>query len=163
MGSGSGWYADKYSMFVHYGLYSIPGGVFRGEPVKEGYSGQILTFGIGFSDWYEAYTQVCGGSFDAEALVALAKAGGMRSIVFTSKHHDGFCLFNTSTTPYNSVDIPHLARARPRGRACQCVPPSGLGLWYLLFAHPEVSLITGGAFFFAQCRTPLRPNTISTT
>ena len=99
------WWGDKYSMFVHYGLYSIPGGVWNGNPVKDGYSEQILTFGIGFSDWYEAYTRKFDArNFDAEAIVALAKQGGMRSIVMTAKHHDGFCLFRTQTTSYNSFD-----------------------------------------------------------
>lgn len=99
------WWGDKYSMFVHYGLYSIPAGVWNGNPVKEGYSEQILTFGIGFSDWYEAYTRKFDAkNFDAEAIVALAKQAGMRSVVMTAKHHDGFCLFHTQTTSYNSFD-----------------------------------------------------------
>ncbi len=104
------WYGDKYSLFVHYGLYSIPGGVFQGEPVTKGYSEQILTFGIGFSDWYEAYTQqLDAAKFDAQEIVALAQKGGMRSVVMTSKHHDGFCLFDTETTDYNVMNTP------PRG------------------------------------------------
>lgn len=99
------WYGDKYSMFVHYGLYSIPGGVFEGEPVRRGYSEQILTFGIGFSDWYERYAREFSAEhFDAKAIVALAKEAGMRSVVMTSKHHDGFCLFRTRTTDYNAYD-----------------------------------------------------------
>lgn len=98
------WYGDKYSMFIHYGLYSIPAGVFDGEPVRRGYSEQILTFGIGFSDWYEAYRHdFTAERFDARAIVDLAKASGMRSVVITAKHHDGFCLFDTATTEYNSV------------------------------------------------------------
>ncbi|TFH95329.1 alpha-L-fucosidase [Porphyromonas levii] len=103
----SNWYADKYSMFVHYGLYSIPAGVFDGKPIERGYSEQILTFGIGFSDWYEAYTrEFTAEHFDADKIVALAKAGGMRSVVMTSKHHDGFCLFDTKTTDYNVMNTP---------------------------------------------------------
>lgn len=99
------WYGDKYSMFIHYGLYSIPGGVFNGTPVTKGYSEQILTFGIGFSDWYEAYAkQFSAEYFNAEKIVDLAKESGMRSIVITSKHHDGFCLFKTGTTKYNSTE-----------------------------------------------------------
>ncbi len=101
----SDWFGDKYSMFIHYGLYSLFGGVFDGEPVREGYSEQILTFGVHFSDWYEAATRdFVAGSFDADSIVALAKKAGMRSIVLTAKHHDGFCLFKTATTKYNSFD-----------------------------------------------------------
>lgn len=101
------WYGDKYSLFVHYGLYSIPAGVFDGKKVERGYSEQILTFGIGFSDWYEAYArEFTADRFDADSIVALAKEGGMRSVIMTSKHHDGFCLFNTATTPYNVMNTP---------------------------------------------------------
>lgn len=99
----AGWFGDKYSMFIHYGLYSIPGGVYDGQPVQRGYSEQILPFGIGFSDWYEAYTRsFTAEHFDAEGIVELARSSGMRSIVLTSKHHDGFCLWKTETTDYNA-------------------------------------------------------------
>ena len=98
------WFADKFSMFIHFGLYSQLGGVWEGEPVKQGYSEQIQSFAGIFSDWYaeEAYG-FDPVNFDADAIAQLAKAGGMRSIVFTSKHHDGFCMFDTKTTKYSSV------------------------------------------------------------
>ena len=46
------WHGDKYSMFIHFGLYSVAGGVWDGEPVREGYSEQIQSFAGIFSDWY---------------------------------------------------------------------------------------------------------------
>ena len=46
------WLADKYSMFIHFGLYSHFGGVYDGEPVRQGYSEQIQSFAGIFSDWY---------------------------------------------------------------------------------------------------------------
>lgn len=99
------WAGDKYSMFIHYGLYSIPAGVWDGKPVRVGYSEQILTFGIGFSDRYEALARsFTAEGFCADSIVKLAKQAGMRSIVMTAKHHDGFCLFRTHTTKYNSYD-----------------------------------------------------------
>lgn len=144
VGARADWYGDKYSMFVHYGLYSIPGGVYNGVPVERGYSEQILTFGIGFSDWYEAFADDFSAEhFDADEIVALAKAGGMRSVVMTSKHHDGFCLFDTETTTYNSVD------ATPSGRdligeLAQACHDAGLGFgiyfslidWHYPYAVP---------------------------
>lgn len=102
----SDWHSDKYSMFIHFGLYSHFGGVWDGEPVRQGYSEQIQSFAGIFSDWYaeEAYG-FDPVNFDADAIARLAKAGGMRSIVFTSKHHDGFCMFDTRTTRYSSVHM----------------------------------------------------------
>lgn len=100
----SDWHLDKYSMFIHFGLYSHFGGVWDGEPVRQGYSEQIQSFAGIFSDWYgeeaAVFDPVC---FDADEIARLAKQGGMRSIVFTSKHHDGFCMFDTKTTTYSSV------------------------------------------------------------
>lgn len=105
------WLDSKYSMFIHFGLYSKLGGVWDGKPVKDGYSEQIQSFAGIFSDWY-GYTAL---SFDpekwnADSIVSLAKRAGMRSIVFTSKHHDGFCMYHSQYTDFNIVD------ATPYGR-----------------------------------------------
>ena len=100
------WSSDKYSMFIHFGLYSHLGGVWEGEPVRQGYSEQIQSFAGIFSDWYaETAYEFKPGKFDADEIAQLAKDAGMRSIVFTSKHHDGFCMFDTQTTEYNCVDM----------------------------------------------------------
>ena len=46
------WHDGKYSMFIHFGLYSVLGGVWDGKPVTQGYSEQIQSFAGIFSDWY---------------------------------------------------------------------------------------------------------------
>ena len=98
-------------MFIHFGLYSHLGGVWDGQPVKSGYSEQIQSFAGIFGDWYASVAQEFNPEkFDAREITALAKQAGMRSIVFTSKHHDGFCMFDTATTDYDSVE------ATPAGR-----------------------------------------------
>ena len=80
------WQSDKYSMFIHFGLYSHFGGVWGGEPVRQGYSEQIQSFAGIFSDWYGEEAAVFDPvKFDADEIACLAKDGGMRSIVFTSK------------------------------------------------------------------------------
>lgn len=105
------WNSNKFSMFIHYGLYSQLGGVWMSKPVTEGYSEQIQSFGVRFSDWYAQTAQDFDPyKWDANAIVQLARQTGMRSIVFTAKHHDGFCMFNTQTTDYNVV------KATPIGR-----------------------------------------------
>lgn len=103
--SQNSWYDNKYSMFIHFGLYSVYGGVYEGKPVTRGYSEQIQSFAGIFSDWYaETALKFNPTLFDADKIVALAKEAGMRSIVLTTKHHDGFCLFKTATTSYNAYD-----------------------------------------------------------
>ena len=99
------WHQNKYSMFIHFGLYSVYGGVYNGKPVTFGYSEQIQSFAGIFSDWYaDTALQFDPVKFNADEIVSLAKEAGMRSIVITTKHHDGFCMFKTATTEYNSVD-----------------------------------------------------------
>lgn len=100
------WNSDKYSMFIHFGLYSHLGGVWDGEPVRRGYSEQIQSFAGIFSDWYASTAyEFDPVNFNADSIAVLAREAGMRSIVFTSKHHDGFCMYDTETTSYNSVDM----------------------------------------------------------
>ena len=128
------WYGDKFSMFIHFGLYSHLGGVWDGEPVRSGYSEQIQSFAGIFSDWYAATAdEFDPKSFDAREIVALAKKAGMRSIVFTSKHHDGFCMFDTATTDYNSVDRTRSGRDYVRELSEACAEAGmKFGLYYSL-------------------------------
>lgn len=115
------WYGDKFSMFIHFGLYSHLGGVWDGEPVTQGYSEQIQSFAGIFGDWYAMTAdEFDPKDFDAHEIVALARQAGMRSVVFTTKHHDGFCMFDTATTDYDSVDRTPSARdyVRELSEAC---------------------------------------------
>lgn len=99
------WMNQKFSMFIHWGLYSQLGGVWNGKPVVSGYSEQIQSHGGIFSDWYAGVARDFNPvDWDADAIVELAKNAGMKSIVFTSKHHDGFCMYHSRLTDYNIVD-----------------------------------------------------------
>lgn len=116
------WHADKYSMFIHFGLYSYYGGVWDGKPVTRGYSEQIQAHAGIYSDWYaQAAAHFDPHEFDAAAIASLAKKAGMHSIVFTSKHHDGFCMFDTRTTGYDSVEMTPSGRdyVRELSHACE--------------------------------------------
>lgn len=76
------WHQNKYSMFIHFGLYSELGGVWEGNPVTRGYSEQIQSFAGIFSDWYgDTALRFNPTLFDADAIVSLAKEAGMRSII----------------------------------------------------------------------------------
>ena len=96
----------------------------EGSPVTRGYSEQIQSFAGIFSDWYgDTALRFNPTLFNADAIVSLAKEAGMRSIIITTKHHDGFCMFRTATTDYNSYDatpgkrdfIKEMAEACKRG------------------------------------------------
>lgn len=101
----SEWKHQKYSMFIHWGaIYSTLGGVWEGKPVTRGYSEQIQSHAGIYSDVYGDVAKRFNPAYwNADSIVSLAKAAGMRSVVITSKHHDGFCMFNSAYTDYNVV------------------------------------------------------------
>ena len=99
------WQELRFGLFIHFGLYSIPGGVWKGTPVRNGYSEQIFSHGPVEMGEYEALADAFKpDSFDAPLIARTAKNAGMRYVVITTKHHDGFCLFQTKTTSYNSYE-----------------------------------------------------------
>ncbi|MBA2078849.1 alpha-L-fucosidase [Rhodanobacter sp. PCA2] len=105
------WQARKFGLFIHFGLYSVLGGVWDGKRITQGYSEQIQSFAPVPIDRYEALAKRFDPEkFDPDAIVALAKAAGMKFIVLTAKHHDGFAMFHTAQNGYNIVD------ATPYGR-----------------------------------------------
>ena len=100
------WSDRKFGMFIHFGLYSTLGGKWQGQQIDNGYSEQIMANAPIPLDQYSALaSQFNPTHFDADAIVALAKAAGMKFIVITSKHHDGFNMFRTAQTSYNVVDV----------------------------------------------------------
>ncbi|MBM6759143.1 alpha-L-fucosidase [Bacteroides mediterraneensis] len=99
------WHGDKFSMFIHFGLYSQLGGVWNHQQIQDGYSEQIRAFAqIPQEEYEKLASEFNPTAFNADSIALLAKKAGMHSIIFTSKHHDGFCLFKTATTPFNSYD-----------------------------------------------------------
>jgi alpha-L-fucosidase len=99
------WFREaKYGLFIHWGLYAIPAGEWKGKR------------SLGLGEWimnrsqipvreYEALAaQFNPVKFDADAWVQLAQDAGMKYIVITSKHHDGFAMFKSNVSNYNVVD-----------------------------------------------------------
>jgi alpha-L-fucosidase len=97
------WWRDaRFGMFIHWGVYSVPAGVY----------GDVDTYG----EWimhhaqipveqYEKYAEQFNPvQFDADQWVLMAKDAGMKYIVITSKHHDGFCLWDSEVSDYDIID-----------------------------------------------------------
>jgi alpha-L-fucosidase len=99
------WKDHKFGMFIHFGIYSMLGGVWQGKQIANGYSEQIMSHAPITREDYAALAKDFNPSqFDAEAIVKLAQDAGVKFIVITSKHHDGFNMFHTKLTGYNIVD-----------------------------------------------------------
>jgi alpha-L-fucosidase len=99
------WREARFGIFIHWGLYAIPGGTWNDKVHKEGYSEWIM-----FDEKIPAreYEKLAGkfnpAKFDAQAWVSIARKAGMKYMVLTTKHHDGFSMFQSSLTPYNVAD-----------------------------------------------------------
>ncbi len=128
------WLDQKYSMFIHFGLYSEYGGVYDGKPVERGYSEQIQSFAGIFSDWYgNTASKFNPTEWNPDEVVQLAKDAGMKSIVITSKHHDGFCMYHSKYTDFNIVDATPYGRDLMKELAEACERGGiGFGVYYSL-------------------------------
>ena len=96
------WYEQaRFGMFIHWGIYSVPAGEYEGQ--------------TNYAEWFQLSTKMPAAQyakyaaqfdpvkFNAKAWVKTAKDAGMKYIVITAKHHDGFCMFDTKLTDYNVV------------------------------------------------------------
>ncbi len=125
------WQSRKYGMFIHFGLFSTLGGVWNGKQYSGNYSEQIQSDAHIPEGEYEALAAKFNPTqWDAEAIVKLAEDAGMKFIVITAKHHDGFNMFATKQR------ISILCR-RALPERCDPEPGRGLqearyGVWRLL-------------------------------
>lgn len=95
--SRTAWFADaRFGLFIHYGLYSVAA---RHEWVRQ-------LEHLSDQDYQPYFDHFKADRLDARKWVQTAKAAGMRYAVLTTKHHDGFCLWDTELTDFNSVRSP---------------------------------------------------------
>jgi alpha-L-fucosidase len=91
-GDGRDWFFEKrFGMFVHWGLYSIPGWHEQHQ----------------WSEYIKLTQKWNPVKFDPERWLDLMEAAGMKYITVTTKHHDGFCLWDTRQTGFNTMNTPY--------------------------------------------------------
>jgi alpha-L-fucosidase len=100
------WREARFGMFIHWGLYAIPAGEWNDRIYPGASEWLMYTAQIKPKDWEPLVEQFNPVEFDADAWVRLAKRAGMKYIVITSKHHDGFCLFDSEYTDYDIMSTP---------------------------------------------------------
>lgn len=97
------WWQDAtFGMFIHWGLYAVPAGEYNG---KSGGAEWIMeTHNIPTAEYEKYAAQFDPEKFDAKKWVEIAKSAGAKYIVITSKHHDGFSLWDSKVTKYDIMD-----------------------------------------------------------
>ncbi|MDF7823541.1 alpha-L-fucosidase [Pontiellaceae bacterium B12227] len=96
------WFTDaQFGLFIHYGVYSTLGGEWKGEPVKK-YAEWIQRWGkITPEEYIPLAADFRPDHLDADLWVKTAKEAGMKYMVITTKHHEGFCLWDSAYTDYD--------------------------------------------------------------
>ncbi len=98
------WREARFGLFIHWGLYSIPAGEWRDDTHHAEWI--LTTAQIPVDEYEQLLGQFNPVEFDADAWVRMAKAAGMKYIVITSKHHDGFALFDSEVSDYDVMETP---------------------------------------------------------
>ncbi|NBS84350.1 MAG: alpha-L-fucosidase [Verrucomicrobia bacterium] len=126
------WFQEaRFGMFIHWGVYSVPAGEYHGKPV-EGYGEWIMHHASIPVSEYKAFAKdFTASDYDPKAWAALAKEAGMKYVVITSKHHDGFALYDSAASDWNAVKASG-AKRDLIGPLAEAVRAAGLrfGLYY---------------------------------
>lgn len=115
------WKEAKFGLFIHWGVYSVPAGVYNGKDI-EGIGEWIMNRGKIPMAIYQQYPKDFNPvKYNPEEWVLMAKDAGMKYIVITSKHHDGFALFDSKVTKWDIVDATPYGKdlLKPLVEACR--------------------------------------------
>lgn len=101
------WFREaRFGMFIHWGLYAVPGGVWKGRDIGGVGEWIFNSAQLTVADYEPLQQQFNPVQFSAKEWVRTAKDAGMRYIVITSKHHDGFCLWDSKLTDWDVMGTP---------------------------------------------------------
>jgi alpha-L-fucosidase len=135
------WWRDaQFGMFIHWGAYAVPAGTYNGERVA-GIGEWIMSRGHIPIAQYEGYVRRFNPvQFNADEWVRIAKDAGMKYVIITSKHHDGFAIFDSKVSPYDIVDATPYHRDAIRALS-EAAHRAGLkfGVYYSImdWHHPD--------------------------
>ena len=100
----SAWFRDAaFGAFIHWGLYAVPGGIWKGKEtdyIGEWLQARLRIPNAEYAELAKTFNPV---RFDADEWCRCFAEAGMKYIVFTAKHHEGFSMFRTAVSPYNIV------------------------------------------------------------
>jgi alpha-L-fucosidase len=126
------WRAARFGMFIHWGVYSVAAGSWNGTNVTLGGAEWIMNRGrIPWAEYQKLPAQFDPTNFNAEQWVKIAKRAGMKYIVITAKHHDGFAMFHSQASAFNIYDATPFKRDPLAELAAACKKEGiKLGFYY---------------------------------
>jgi alpha-L-fucosidase len=129
------WFQEcRFAMFIHWGLYSEAAGEWQGRRYYGIAEWLMRNARIPVRDYETLTARFNPQAFDAKTWVSLAKAAGMKYLVITAKHHDGFALFKSRASAFNVVDATPFARDPLKELAIACRQAGlKLGFYYSQF------------------------------
>ncbi len=100
------WFTDsRFGMFIHWGLYSGPAGVWKGNKMSHPYAEWLqASEHVPRPDYRELAASFNPATFDADAWIAEAANAGMKYFLITAKHHDGFALWPSKVSAFNVME-----------------------------------------------------------
>lgn len=101
------WRANRFGQFIHWGLYSIPGGIWEGKTYP--YAAEFLKSSakIPTATWDSLIYQFDIPKFNAKEWATIAKSMGVKYVTITTKHHEGFCLWPSAYTDFDIESTPY--------------------------------------------------------
>jgi len=124
-----GWWREaRFGMFITWGVHAVPAGFYHGKPTptrgREGFpwdaAWTMLSCGIPVAEYQAFAKEFNPVQYNAEEWVKLAKEAGMKYIVFVTKHHDGFAMFETKASPWNIVQSSPYGKDPLKNLADEC-------------------------------------------
>lgn len=137
------WREARFGMFIHWGVYAVPAGIHKGQKINR-IGEWIMNRGkIPVAEYQQYAKQFNPVLYDPDAWVRMAKDAGMKYIVITSKHHDGFALFDSKASKWDIVDATPYGKdlLKPLAEACR---KHGLKLGFY-YSHAQDWNNPGGA------------------
>lgn len=114
------WREARFGLFIHWGVYAVPAGTYKGNQVPKIGEWIMHNASIPVAEYKQFARKFNPVKYDPDAWVRLAKEAGMKYVVITSKHHDGFALFDSKVTDWDVVDSTPYGKdlLKPLAEAC---------------------------------------------
>jgi alpha-L-fucosidase len=116
------WFREaRFGMFIHWGVYSVPAGTYKGKQIPSIGEWIMCTGKIPMAEYQLFAKEYNPVKYNPDDWVRLAKEAGMKYIVITAKHHDGFANFETKASPWNIVQATPYGKdvLKPLAAACR--------------------------------------------